>query len=416
MKLNNEILLPDASEWERYRNDFPILKKRINGYPLVYLDNAATSQKPRQVIQTIVDYYETLNANVHRGVHTLSQISTDAFEQARIKAQAFINAESHREIIFTKGTSNAINLVAYSFSRAFLSPGDEVLVSALEHHSNIVPWQIVTKERGAHLRILPMNEKGELLIGQFSNLISDKTKIIAISHVSNSLGTVNPIFELTRIARQHGIPVLIDGAQAVPHLKVDVQALDCDFYCFSGHKMLGPTGIGILFGKEEWLNKMPPFEGGGEMIQSVNYNDSTYNELPFKFEAGTPHIEGALGLATAIDYLLHIGMDSIHQREMFLYKLALNRLSDLPGFKLVGSASDKSPVLSFLIDGLHPYDVGVLLDKQGVAVRTGHHCTQPVMDFMQIPGTIRASFSFYNNEDDVLQLEAALKKAIQILS
>ncbi|MCZ2443540.1 MAG: cysteine desulfurase [Flavobacteriales bacterium] len=416
MKTNIVTYAPNAPIWQAYRNDFSILDRDVNNKPLAYLDNAASSQKPNKVIKAIVDYYEQMNANVHRGVHTLSQLSTDAFEEARKTVQFFINASSEREIVFTKGTTNAINLVAYSFGRTEIHPGDEVLISALEHHSNIVPWQMICQDKGAKLKVLPINEQGELCLDQLPSLINKKTRIVAISHVSNSLGTINPIRQIIDMAHQQDIPVLIDGAQAVPHLSVDVQALDCDFYCFSGHKMLAPTGIGVLYGKDKWLNKLTPFEGGGEMIKSVGFEHTTYNDIPFKFEAGTPHIEGVLGLAKAIEYMLDIGLKSIKAREMYLYQLAYERLAAIPGFKMIGTAKEKAPVLSFLIDNLHPYDIGVLLDKQGVAVRTGHHCTQPVMHFFNIPGTIRASFSFYNNEDDILQLDAALQKAIKLLS
>lgn len=416
MKTNIVTYAPNAPIWQAYRNDFSILDRDVNNKPLAYLDNAASSQKPNKVIKAIVDYYEQMNANVHRGVHTLSQLSTDAFEEARKTVQFFINASSEREIVFTKGTTNAINLVAYSFGRTEIHPGDEVLISALEHHSNIVPWQMICQDKGAKLKVLPINEQGELCLDQLPLLINKKTRIVAISHVSNSLGTINPIRQIIDMAHQQDIPVLIDGAQAVPHLSVDVQALDCDFYCFSGHKMLAPTGIGVLYGKDKWLNKLTPFEGGGEMIKSVGFEHTTYNDIPFKFEAGTPHIEGVLGLAKAIEYMLDIGLKSIKAREMYLYQLAYERLAAIPGFKMIGTAKEKAPVLSFLIDNLHPYDIGVLLDKQGVAVRTGHHCTQPVMHFFNIPGTIRASFSFYNNEDDILQLDAALQKAIKLLS
>jgi cysteine desulfurase/selenocysteine lyase len=411
-----EKISPDhTAYWTKVRNDFPILQRKVNGVPLVYLDNAATSQKPQTVIDSLVNYYSHFNANVHRGVHTLSQEGTDAFENARNLVKDFIHAATHKEIIFTKGTTSAVNLVAYTFAKKYLHEDDEILITEMEHHSNIVPWQLVCEEKKARLKVIQINNKGELDLSNLENLITDKTKLISIVHVSNALGTINPVKQIIDKAHLHNIPVLLDGAQSVPHMKIDVQDLNCDFYCFSGHKMLAPTGIGILYGKEECLNKLSPFEGGGEMIDRVTFEKTTFNELPFKFEAGTPNIEGAIGLGTAIDYLNSIGMDNIAERENYLYRLALDKMKNLDGFQLIGDAQNKSAVLSFIIEGVHPYDMGVILDKQGIAVRTGHHCTQPLMDYFNIPGTIRASFSFYNNEDDVESLYQASKKAIQML-
>ena len=411
-----EKISPDhTAYWTKVRNDFPILQRKVNGVPLVYLDNAATSQKPQTVIDSLVNYYSHFNANVHRGVHTLSQEGTDAFENARNLIKDFIHASTHKEIIFTKGTTSAVNLVAYTFAKKYLHEDDEILITEMEHHSNIVPWQLVCEEKKARLKVIKINNKGELDLSNLENLITDKTKLISIVHVSNALGTINPVKQIIDKAHLHNIPVLLDGAQSVPHMKIDVQDLNCDFYCFSGHKMLAPTGIGILYGKEEWLNKLSPFEGGGEMIDRVTFEKTTFNELPFKFEAGTPNIEGAIGLGTAIDYLNSVGMDNIAERENYLYRLALDKMKNLDGFQLIGDAQNKSAVLSFIIEGIHPYDMGVILDKQGIAVRTGHHCTQPLMDYFNIPGTIRASFSFYNNEDDVESLYQASIKAIQML-
>ena len=411
-----EKISPDhTAYWTKVRNDFPILQRKVNGVPLVYLDNAATSQKPQTVIDSLVNYYSHFNANVHRGVHTLSQEGTDAFENARNLVKDFIHAATHKEIIFTKGTTSAVNLVAYTFAKKYLHEDDEILITEMEHHSNIVPWQLVCEENKARLKVIQINNKGELDLSYLEKLITDKTRLISLVHVSNALGTINPVKQIIDKAHLHNIPVLLDGAQSVPHMKIDVQDLNCDFYCFSGHKMLAPTGIGILYGKEECLNKLSPFEGGGEMIDRVTFEKTTFNELPFKFEAGTPNIEGAIGLGTAIDYLNSIGMDNIAERENYLYRLALDKMKNLDGFQLIGDAQNKSAVLSFIIEGVHPYDMGVILDKQGIAVRTGHHCTQPLMDYFNIPGTIRASFSFYNNEDDVESLYQASKKAIQML-
>lgn len=406
----------DTLYWNNIRSDFPILQQSVNGFPLVYLDNAASSQKPQQVIDSIVHYYTTYNANVHRGVHTLSQKGTDAFEAARKKVQQFIGADSEKEIIFTKGTTNSVNLLAYTFSQQMLKPGDEILISAMEHHANLVPWQMACERTGAKLRVIPMNDDGELLLDHLDQLITDKTQLVSVVHVSNALGTVNPVKYIIDKAHRHQIPVMIDGAQAIPHQPVNVQELECDFYCFSGHKMCAPTGIGVLYAKQAWLEKLPPFEGGGEMISDVTFEKTTYNELPFKFEAGTPHIEGVIALGVAIDYLKNIGMKAIYAREMYLHDLAFEKLNEMQGFIPVGKAAHKASVLSFLFDGIHPYDLGVLLDKQGIAVRTGHHCTQPIMKRFNIPGTVRASFAFYNTEEDVERFIAAVQKAVKMLS
>lgn len=402
--------------WIKVRSEFPILQRKVNGKPLVYLDNAASSQKPIQVIDAITHYYSFYNANVHRGVHTLSQEGTNAFEASRKTVQEFINASKTEEVVFTKGTTNSINLLAYSWGRTFIKKGDEIIITAMEHHSNIVPWQMLCEEKGATLKVIPIHASGEIVWEKFIELLSDRTKLISVVHISNALGTINPVKEIISEAHRRNIPVHVDGAQAAPHLKIDVQELDCDFYSFSGHKMLGPTGIGILYGKEKWLEEMPPFEGGGEMIKQVTFEKTTYNELPFKFEAGTPNIEGAIVLGTAIQYLNKIGLNEIAQREHQLLALAHKELGGLNNIQFIGTAKNKSSVLSFLIGDLHPYDVGMILDKMGVAVRTGHHCTQPLMDFYGIPGTVRASFAFYNNEADVHALVEAVNKSIKMLS
>jgi len=388
----------------------------VNKYPLVYLDNAASSQKPRQVLDAIQHYYSTFNANVHRGVHTLSQEGTDAFEQSRETVREFIGAAKKEEIIFTKGTTDAINTIAYSFGRHFVQEGDEIIITAMEHHSNIVPWQILCGERKAKLRVIPVTAEGELDMEAYRGLLNERTKLVSVVYVSNALGTINPVEEIIAEARRLGVPVMIDGAQSAPHIKVNVQELGCDFYAFSGHKMCAPTGIGILYGKEEWLEKIPPFAGGGEMIKHVTFEKTTYNDLPFKFEAGTPHIEGVLGLKEAIRYLESIGMDAIAAREKNLLQIATEQLQEVEGFRVIGSARNKTSVLSFLVGSIHPYDMGVILDKLGIAVRTGHHCAQPLMDLFQIPGTVRASFSFYNNEEDIDRLVSGVKKATQMLS
>jgi cysteine desulfurase/selenocysteine lyase len=382
----------------------------------VYLDNAATTQKPQVVIDTITKYYSEQNSNIHRGVHFLSQQATVAYEDARKKIQQFINAPKQEQIIFTKGTTDGINLVANSFGKRFIKEGDEVIISALEHHSNIVPWQILCEDRGAKLKVIPINQKGEILLDEFEKLLSPKTKLVAVNHISNSLGTINPIEKMISLAHNVGAKVLIDGAQAVAHTKVDVQQLDCDFYVFSGHKLFGPTGIGVLYGKEELLNAMPPYQGGGDMIKTVTFEKTTYNDLPHKFEAGTPNIVGGIGLGAAIDYVNNIGLESIAQQENDLLHYATQQLKTINGIRFIGEAEHKTSVISFLVNDLHPFDVGTILDQLGIAVRTGHHCTQPLMDFYQIPGTIRASFSFYNTKEEVDSLVEGLKKAIQMLS
>ena len=398
------------------RNHFPILSQKVRGKQLVYLDNAATTQKPQVVIDTITKYYSEQNSNIHRGVHFLSQQATVAYEDARKKIQQFINAPKQEQIIFTKGTTDGINLVANSFGKRFIKEGDEVIISALEHHSNIVPWQILCEDRGAKLKVIPINQKGEILLDEFEKLLSPKTKLVAVNHISNSLGTINPIEKMISLAHNVGAKVLIDGAQAVAHTKVDVQQLDCDFYVFSGHKLFGPTGIGVLYGKEELLNAMPPYQGGGDMIKTVTFEKTTYNDLPHKFEAGTPNIVGGIGLGAAIDYVNNIGLESIAQQENDLLHYATQQLKTINGIRFIGEAEHKTSVISFLVNDLHPFDVGTILDQLGIAVRTGHHCTQPLMDFYQIPGTIRASFSFYNTKEEVDSLVEGLKKAIQMLS
>jgi len=399
---------------QKIRADFPILSQKVNGKPLVYFDNGATSQKPKVVIEAISHYYNEINANIHRGVHTLSQLATDAYEVSRGKIQHHINAKNSFEVIFTSGTTHAINAVANGFA-SMVKAGDEVLVSALEHHSNIVPWQMLCERTGATLRVIPMNESGELIISEYEKLLSSKTKIVAVNHISNALGTINPIKFMIDKAHEVGAAVLIDGAQAVPHLKPDVQALDCDFYVFSGHKICGPTGIGILYGKEEWLRKLPPYQGGGEMIATVSFEKTTYADLPHKFEAGTPNIEGGIVLGTAIDYLNEIGFDNIAKYENELLEYATEKLLQIDGLKIYGTAAAKTSVISFNVDGIHPYDIGTIIDKLGIAVRTGHHCAQPIMDFYNIPGTIRASFAFYNTKEEIDMMVEAVKRAKMML-
>ena len=400
---------------QKIRADFPILSRTINGKPLVYFDNGATSQKPQVVIDEYANYYQKINANIHRGVHTLSQLATDAYENSRIKIQNHINAQFSHEVIFTSGTTHGINAIAHGFG-SILKPGDEVLVSAMEHHSNIVPWQMVCEKTGAILRVIPMNENGELLLSEYHKLLSHKTKIVTVNHISNALGTINPIQEMIAKAHEFGAAVLIDGAQAVPHLKPDVQALDCDFYVFSGHKMCGPTGTGILYGKETWLNQLPPYQGGGEMIKEVTFEKTSYAELPHKFEAGTPNIAGGIVLGTAVDYMNSIGFENIQIQENELVAYGTKRLLEIEGLKIYGTAKEKTSVISFNIEGIHPYDIGTIVDKLGIAVRTGHHCAQPVMDFFKIPGTIRASFAFYNTKEEIDVLVEAVKKAQMMLS
>ena len=397
------------------RKDFPILHREVNGRPLVYLDNAATSQTPQPVIDTIVDYYSSYNANIHRGVHYLSQEATDAYEQAREKVRNHFNAAKAHEIIFTSGTTHSINLVANGFA-SFLGESDEIMVSAMEHHSNIVPWQMLCEKTGAKLIVFPMNESGELIMEEFDKLLSDRTKLVFCNHVSNALGTINPIEEIIEKAHNVGAAVLIDGAQAAAHIVADVQQLDVDFYTASAHKMCGPTGVGILYGKEDWLNKLPPYQGGGEMIAEVTFEKTTYADLPHKFEAGTPNICGGIAFGAAIDYMTSLGFEAIAHYEDELLQYATKSLLTIPGLKIYGTAANKTSVISFNVDGIHPYDIGTILDKMGIAVRTGHHCAQPVMDFYKLPGTVRASFSFYNTKEEVDSLVEGVKKAVQMLS
>lgn len=399
---------------QKIRADFPILNEKVNGKPLVYFDNGATSQKPQVVIDAISKYYQEINANIHRGVHTLSQLATDAYEVSRAKVKEHINAEHLHEVLFTSGTTFGINLVTNGFA-AILKPGDEVIVSALEHHSNIVPWQMLCEKTGATLKVIPMNEKGELIQSEYEKLLSNKTKIVTVNHISNALGTINPVKEMIQKAHAVGAAVLVDGAQAVPHLKPDVQDLDCDFYAFSGHKMCGPTGTGILYGKEAWLNKLPPYQGGGEMIKEVTFEKTTYADLPHKFEAGTPNIAGGIVLGTAIDYMNSVGFENIQQQENELLAYGTKRLLEINGLKIYGTSEKKASVISFNIEGIHPYDIGSIIDKLGIAVRTGHHCAQPIMNFFNIPGTIRASFSFYNTKEEIDLMVDAIKKAQTML-
>ncbi|HEY6643631.1 MAG TPA: cysteine desulfurase [Povalibacter sp.] len=397
------------------RADFPILEQRINGKPLVYLDNAASSQRPRQVIDAISGYYERDHANVHRGVHTLSQRATDAYEGARDVVREFINAADTKEIVFVRGTTEAVNLVAQSFVRPKVGPGDEILISGLEHHANIVPWQLVCEQTGATLKVIPITQAGEVDFAAFEQLIGPRTRILAMAHVSNALGTIVPVEKFIAVARKHGVPVLLDGAQAVPHGKVDVRALDCDFYCFSGHKMLGPTGIGVLYGRKKLLEAMPPWQGGGDMILSVSFEKTTYNQLPWKFEAGTPNISGTIGLAAAIRYLQSVGIERIAAYEHQLLTYATQRLQEIPGLRIVGTSAHKAAVVSFVMDGIHPHDIGTILDTEGVAIRTGHHCAMPVMDYFKVPATARASMSFYNTYDEIDALVAALEHTRKVL-
>ncbi len=405
-----------AAEIAAIRAEFPILGTQVNGKPLVYLDNAATSQKPLALIEAISTYYRTGNANIHRGVHMLSSRATTAYEDTRSKVAAFIGAAQSSEVIFTHGTTESINLVASSFCRRFLKAGDNVLISALEHHSNIVPWQLACEAAGATLKVIPMNDRGELIREDFTSLLDERVKLIALSHISNSLGTINPVKEMIAEAHAEGIPVLLDGAQSAAHLPINVRDLDCDFFAFSGHKVFGPTGIGFLYGKEKWLEQMPPYMGGGEMIKTVTFEKTTYNDLPFKFEAGTPNIEGGICFAAALDYISAIGMDRICGYEDELLRDATAQLSEIPGLEIVGTAANKASIISFNIRGCHPYDIGVILDQLGIAVRTGHHCTEPIMDFYKIPGTVRASFAFYNTPEEITKLVAGVRKAVKLLT
>ena len=403
-------------DFEKIRADFPVLSEEIRGKKLVYLDNGATTQKPKSVIDCIEDYYSKYNSNIHRGVHHLSQVATQAYENARETIQGFLGAQHLHEIIFTSGTTGGINLVAFTWGRKFVNQGDEILVSAMEHHSNIVPWQMLCEEKGAILKVIPMDENGELIMSQFDQLLSEKTKLIAVNHISNSLGTINPVEEIIQKAHDKGAVVLVDGAQSVSHMPLNMVDLDADFYVFSAHKLFGPTGTGVLYGKEELLNAMPPYQGGGDMIKTVTFEKTEYNDLPHKLEAGTPNIVGGIAMAKGIEYIQNLGFDAIHAQEDLLLQAATKALKSIPGLRIYGEAENKTSVISFNIEGLHPYDVGTILDQLGIAVRTGHHCTQPIMDFYQIPGTIRASFSFYNNLDDVQSLKNGLERAVKMLS
>ena len=401
---------------ERVRADFPLLRQQVNGKPLVYLDNGATSQKPQCVIDELVRYYTTENANVHRGVHTLSQLATDDYEGARSKVRRFLNAADDREIIYTRGATEGINLVAQTFGRQNVGPGDEIVVSNMEHHSNIVPWQMLCEEKGAVLRVVPIDDSGELLMDEYEAMVGPRTKLVSITHVSNALGTIVPVERIVGIAHAQGVPVLLDGAQAVPHMPVDVRSLDCEFYVFSGHKLFGPTGIGILYGKGEILEALPPYQGGGEMIKSVTFEKTIYNDLPYKFEAGTPHIAGAVGLGAAIDYVQALGFEGIEAHEAELLEYGARALSAIEGLRIVGTAHHKAGILSFTLENIHPHDIGTILDEQGIAVRTGHHCAQPVMQRFQIPATARASLAFYNTKQDIDALVHGLDRVIEVFS
>jgi cysteine desulfurase/selenocysteine lyase len=408
--------LAPAFDIERVRADFPILQIEVEGRPLVYLDNAASSQMPQPVIDRLVRYQSTEHANIHRAVHTLSERATAGYEEARRKLQRFINAPDEREVIFTSGTTEAINLVMHGYGRKFIKAGDEIILTTLEHHSNIVPWQMLAEETGAILRVLPINDAGELCLEQFEPLFNARTKLVGVSHVSNALGSINPVKQMIALAHERGVPVLVDGAQAVPHIPVDVQDLDCDFYAFSGHKLCGPTGIGVLYGKAELLEEMQPFKGGGDMILSVSFEKTVYNAIPHKFEAGTPPIAAAIGLGAAVDYLSAIGMDAIERHEHALLQYATGQLEALPGLRLIGTAAHKAAVLSFTLDGIHPHDVGTLLNQEGIAVRTGHHCAQPVMARFKVPATTRASFAFYNSMTEVDALVTGIRSVQKVFA
>lgn len=405
---------PRSYNVERIRADFPILHQKVYGHPLVYLDNAATTQKPRQVIDAITHYYERDNANIHRGVHALSQRATDEYEHARRTAQEFLGAEDCREIIFVRSTTEAINLVAQTYGRRNLKPGDEVLITAMEHHSNIVPWQMICEEKQAKLRVAPINEAGELILEEFEHLLTSKTKLVAIAHLSNALGTINPVRRIVEMAHAKNIPVMVDGAQAAPRLRVNVRELHCDFYAFSGHKIYGPTGIGVLYGKLALLEAMPPYQGGGDMISSVAFERTVYNKVPHKFEAGTPDISGPIGLKAALDYVTRLGIENIERHENELLEYATKRVSALPGIKLIGTAKEKAGVLSFVMEGVHPHDIGTILDQEGIAIRTGHHCAQPVMERYGIPATARASFGLYNTKEEIDALVRGIKKVQEV--
>ena len=401
---------------ESVRKDFPILSREVGGKPLVYLDSAATSQKPQVVIDALVDYYTGMNANIHRGVHTLSQEATEAYEGARTKVRHFINAAEEPEIVFTRGTTEGINLVAQTLGVQRVGPGSEIIISNMEHHSNVVPWQILCEQRGARLRVVPINDDGELLMDEYEQLLGPQTALVSITHISNALGTINPVKDIVAMAHGHGVPVLLDGAQAAPHTPVDVRDLDCDFYAFSGHKLFGPTGIGVLYGKREWLESMPPYQGGGEQIKSVTYEKTIYNDLPYKFEAGTPHIAGVIGLGAAIDYVNGIGMERAAAYEHELLEYGTEQLQAIDGLRLLGTARQKAAVLSFLLDNIHPHDIGTVLDTQGIAIRTGHHCAQPLMQRFQIPATARASFAFYNTKSEIDALVEGIHRTFEVFS
>ncbi len=401
---------------EKIRGDFPALQMQVHGKPLVYLDNAATTQKPQVVIDALIRYYSEENSNVHRGVHFLSQVATQAYESGRTRVRQFLNAAHDREIVFTRGTTEGINLVAQSYGRSRLRAGDEVIISAMEHHSNIVPWQMICEEKGAILRVIPINDQGELLLEEYERLLGSRTKLVAVVHVSNVLGTINPVREIIDLAHRRGVPVLVDGAQSAPHMPVDVRALDCDFYAFSAHKLYGPTGFGILYGKAELLETMPPYQGGGDMISAVSFEKTVYNTLPYKFEAGTPHIAGAIGLAAAIEYVQRIGLSQIAAYEADLLGYATELLSAIPGLRLIGTAKEKAGVLSFVLEGIHAHDVGTILDLEGVAVRAGHHCAMPLMKRFGVPATARASLAFYNTRAEIDALVKAIHKAIEVFA
>ena len=414
MHFLDETYADKSVDLAKLRAEFPILSRSVNDKPLVYFDNAASAQRPQCVIDAIQDFYGSHNANVHRGVHTLSQEATDLFEAARENVKKLLNAKSTKEVIWTRGVTEAINLVAHSFVRPMLNPGDQILITHMEHHSNIVPWQMLCESTGAELIVVPVNQKGELDLKAMQDLMTDKVKFMGVVHVSNSLGTINPVKRIVEMAHSKGIPVLIDGAQATPHLTIDVQDLDCEFYCVSAHKMYGPTGIGALYGKEEILESMPPYHGGGEMIAHVSFEKTTYAALPSKFEAGTPNIAGAIGFGAAIDFLDRIGVEWMRKREQYLLAYMMNAIADIPGFRVIGTAEDKSSVLSFVVDGIHPHDIGTILDYEGIAIRTGHHCTMPLLQFFNVPGTARASLAFYNTEDEIDHFVVAIKKAMDM--
>jgi len=409
-------MVKEMSEFDvnKIRKDFPTLNQQVYGKDLIYFDNGATAQKPKLVIDAINEYYSKDNSNIHRGVHYLSQLATTQYEEARKTIQKYINAEFEEEVLFTKGTTDSINLVAFSLGET-MQAGDEIIISAMEHHSNIVPWQMLCERKGCVLRVVPINDKGELLMDEFKSLLSSKTKLVSITHISNTLGTINPVEEIIELSHKAGALVLLDGAQSIQHMMVDMQALDCDFYAFSGHKVFGPTGVGILYGKRDVLNAMPPYQGGGDMIAKVTFEKTTYNELPHKFEAGTPHIAGGICLGKAFEYLSNLNMSELQAYEQELAKYAESEIKKIEGVRIIGTAKNKTSVVSFVVDGTHPFDVGTLLDKQGIAVRTGHHCTQPLMDFFEIPGTIRASFAFYNTKEEIDIFVTALKRSVGML-